>query len=155
MNKKFRNAVESLEAKFQSLMVMEPIRARRAIPLVNHISGIYVFSDGNEHLYVGRSKRIRDRYSDHTRRSSGMNDAPFAVMLAREALNLKPSYRGENTRAMLKVNKPFQAAFQAAKDRILTLSFRYVEERDPLRQTLLECYVAIALNARYNSFETR
>lgn len=154
MNHKFRGAVESLDAKFQSLMLMTPIRTRRAIPKGDRISGVYVFSDGEEHLYVGRSKRIRDRYGDHTQPSAGMNDAPFAVMLAREALNLKRSYRGEPTRSNLKINEEFRATFQAAKARILTLSFRYVEERDPLRQTLLECYVAIALNARYNSFET-
>lgn len=154
MSEKFRVAVESLEAKFQSLMLMDPIMARHDIPSANHISGVYVFSDGNDHLYVGRSKRIRDRYADHTRPSAKMNDAPFAVMLAREALKLKPSYRGEHTRARLNLNEQFKAAFQAAKNRILTLSFRYVEEPDPLRQTLLECYVAIALNAQYNSFET-
>lgn len=154
MNEKFRDAVESLDAKFQSLMVMAP-RERSAIPKLSDISGVYLFSDGNKHLYVGRSGRIRDRYSDHTRPSSGINDAPFAMMLAREALNIKPSYRGENTRAKLILSEPFQVAFKAAKERILTFSFRYIEESDPLRQTLLECYVAIALNTRYNSFENR
>ena len=134
---------------------MKPIVARHTIPRdKGHISGVYLFSDGDNHLYVGRSKRIRDRYSDHTRKSSSMNDAPFAVLLAREKLNLKRTYRGEHTRAKLIQDDAFKAAFQAAKERILGLSFRYVEEPDPLRQTLLECYVAIACNAKHNSFET-
>lgn len=154
MDKTFRAAVEGLEPKLRLLMAMEPITRRKDIPSGEAISGVYLFSDGDTHLYVGRSKRIRDRYADHTRPSADMNDAPFAVLLARDKLGLRRAYRGEFTRARLKDEPRFSDAFQRAKEYILTLSFRYVKESDPLCQTLLECYVAIALKARHNSFET-
>ena len=34
------------------------------------------------------------------------------------------------------------------------MQVRYVEERDPVRQALLEIYTAVELRASYNSFET-
>jgi hypothetical protein len=34
------------------------------------------------------------------------------------------------------------------------MSVRFVEETDPIRQCLLEVYVAVVLNARYNDFDT-
>ena len=34
------------------------------------------------------------------------------------------------------------------------MELRYVEEADPLRQTLLEIYVAVALKTPYNDFDT-
>ena len=48
----------------------------------------------------------------------------------------------------------FQTAFETAKWRIRNMEFRYVEEPHPIRQSLLEIYVAIALDTPYNSFET-
>jgi len=33
------------------------------------------------------------------------------------------------------------------------MTIRVVEEADPLRQALLEMYVAIALDAKYNDFD--
>ncbi len=34
------------------------------------------------------------------------------------------------------------------------MQVRYVEERDPLRQALLEIYVALVLKTPYNDFNT-
>ena len=34
------------------------------------------------------------------------------------------------------------------------MQVRYVRETDPLRQTLLEIYVAFATKAKYNDFDT-
>ena len=125
-------------------MQMTPINALQQIPSREPVSGVYLFSDGTNHLYVGRSKRIRARYSDHTRDASDMNSAPFAVLLAREVTGISRVYSGEFTRKNLSSHPEFSAAFLAAKRRIRGMSFRYVEEADPLKQTLLECYVAIA-----------
>ncbi len=82
--------------------------------------------------------------------------AAFAFRLAREATgNIKATYKkGKGSRAELMKNRKFAAAFRAAKERIGKMDVRFVEEADPVRQTLLEVYVAVALRARYNDFDT-
>lgn len=130
---------------------MIPVNGNSDILNGEKISGVYVFSDGGKHLYVGRSKRIRDRYGDHTLPGSGINDAPFAASWARKQLDIEPAYSGQYTRNNLRQNKKFMAKFEEGKMYIRSLSFRYVGESDPLHQMLLECYVAIALKAPYNS----
>ena len=47
----------------------------------------------------------------------------------------------------------FLAAFEEAKDRIAKMSVRYVEETDPIKQALLEIYVAVVRRTRYNDFD--
>ena len=135
-------------------MKMIPAKGKNDIPSGKRISRVYVFSDGNKHLYVGRSKRIRDRYGDHVLPGSGINDAPFAVSWARKQLGIPTAYSGQYTRNNLRQNKKFLAKFVEGKKYIRSLSFRYIEESDPLRKMLLECYGAIALKAPYNRFET-
>ena len=34
------------------------------------------------------------------------------------------------------------------------MNVRYVHEKDPVRQALLEIYVAVATEAKYNDFDT-
>jgi hypothetical protein len=48
----------------------------------------------------------------------------------------------------------FRAAFLSAIERIRQMDARVVEEPDPIRQTLLELYVSIALSTPHNSFKT-
>ena len=48
----------------------------------------------------------------------------------------------------------FAAAFMAAKERIRTMEYRYVEEGDQNRQALLEIYCAVVLRTPYNDFGT-
>ena len=47
----------------------------------------------------------------------------------------------------------FLAAFDAAKARIRAMELRYVEETDPVRQMLLEVYVAVVLKTPHNDFD--
>jgi len=55
----------------------------------------------------------------------------------------------------LMLNPEFRSAFEAAKARIRQMDFRFVEECDQNTQALLEIYCTLALNARYNDFNTR
>jgi hypothetical protein len=66
---------------------------------------------------------------------------------------VKKSYRPNGSRAQLEKDHIFGPAFVAAKSRVSIMDVRYIAENDPHRQALLEMYVAIALNTRYNSFE--
>jgi hypothetical protein len=151
MNEIFRQHVEQLHAKFEALMEMEPVTLTN-LPRDIPQSGIYLFSEGPSHLYVGRSKRIRDRLKYHC---GPAKDAPFAFKLARELTgHTKASYSKSNSREQLLADPVFQAAFQAAKERIRRMHIRFAEEPDPNGQALLEIYATIALRARYNDFDT-
>ncbi len=152
----FRAAIETLVPKFDALIAMRPATCLQDIPMgLRKKGGVYLFSEGDRHLYVGRTGRLRERYSDHTRPSSDMNLAPFAMLLARENTGMGRAYSGENIRANLAVHAVFAPAFIAAKERVSEMAFRYVVEEDDLTQTLLECYVAVALTTPHNDFGNR
>lgn len=118
-------------------------------------SGVYLFSEGARHLYVGRSNRLRSRIRRHGVENAKHNVAAFAFRLAREATgNTVATYRTDGSRRQLVQNSVFAAAFRDAKTRVRSMSVRFVEEADQLKQALLEIYVAVALNTPYNDFDT-
>jgi hypothetical protein len=119
--------------------------------------GIYLFSEQGRHLYVGRTQRqsIRTRMRQHCIPSARQNEAVFAFKLAREITgNLRASYKTTDSRISLVADPEFMKAFLAAKARVREMDLRYVEEADPLRQTLLEIYVGFVLKTPYNDFDT-
>jgi hypothetical protein len=63
MNEKFRAHVEAMDPSFKALLDMTPVRGS-ALPRDVPSRGIYLFSEGERHLYVGRSNRIRKRLQD-------------------------------------------------------------------------------------------
>jgi hypothetical protein len=154
VNEIFRQHIEALHPKFEKLISMPPVKAGVFIE-VPPPRGVYLFSEGENHLYVGRTNRLRQRYRDHCRPSSSHNSAPFAFKLARFATDkLTRSYvAGPLTRKGLSANEEFAAAFIVTKARVAAMDFRYVGEDDPNRQCLLEIYCAIALSTRYNDFD--
>jgi len=117
-------------------------------------AGVYLFSERDHHLYVGRSNSIRKRLQQHCRDGSRHNSAPFAFRLAREACNVEQAtYKSEGSRADLLRDPGFASAFKEAKARLRAMQIRVVEESNPLRQALLEMYIAVSLAAPYNNFD--
>jgi uncharacterized protein (UPF0297 family) len=135
-------------------MAMKPVKVSnlpRSIPK----AGVYLFSEGGKHLYVGRSNRLRARIRRHCGDGIAWRGAAFAFRLARETTGkLKASYRTDGSRPHLMTDPAFVKAFRDAKQRIRNMKIRCVEEADPCRQALLEIYVALALKAPYNDFNT-
>jgi hypothetical protein len=116
-------------------------------------AGIYLFSEGQHYLYVGRSRDLRRRLRYHC--SGNYTVASFAFLLARiETGNLKATYVSKGSRAYLQEQPEFQEAFVRCTDRIRNMDIRFIGEADPVRQALLEIYAAISLNTPYNKFET-
>lgn len=113
-----------------------------------------MFTEAGQHLYVGRTNRMRQRLQEHCRPSSTHNSAPFAFLLARETTGqTSATYSAEGSRAQLEKSPAFREVFSAAKARVAAMDVRFVEERDPMRQARLEMYAAVALQTPYNSFE--
>lgn len=151
MNKIFKDLVDGLEGKFRALLTMRPVIANE-VPNDTPVGGIYLFSEGPTHLYVGRTKRsIAVRIRNHF---STAPDCPFAWLLAREATARKATYTPDGSRKKLLEDPAFKAEYERAKDRIRKMNVRYVHEPDPVRQALLKIYVALAAEAKYNDFNT-
>lgn len=92
----------------------------------------------------------------HCRPGATHRQAAFAFQLAREKTGRTvAAYRpGENSRAGLILIPEFAKAFIAAKARIRSMEYRYVEEGDQNREALLEIYCAVVLGTPYNDFGT-
>jgi hypothetical protein len=154
MNPQFAQVVESLEPSLRRLISMQPVTFS-TLPKVIPASGIYLFSEGGRDLYVGRSRNIRGRLGRHCRPGATHRMAAFAFRLAREeAQRVQASYKPEGSRSALMLEDTFVAAFIAAKERIRAMHIRFVQEADPIRQTILEVYTAVALRTPYNDFDT-
>jgi hypothetical protein len=151
MRPEFEILTKELEAKYLELLAMPAIRAE-AIPSDTPIGGIYQFSENGVPMYTGRTKRkISVRVRNHF---SAAPDCPFAWLLAREVTGYKRTYKKEGSRRDSLLRDDFQNAYLEAKMRIRKMDVRFVEEADPLRQTLLEIYIAVSANSRYNDFDT-
>jgi hypothetical protein len=153
MNDRFNALIESLEPKFQQLLSMSPV-IYSSLPKQMPSRAIYLFSVSGRPLYVGRTNRLRQRLRGHCVPSATHYTATFAFRIAREATGMKkPSYSPKGSRASLVKDARFGPAFAAAKRQVAEMEIRFVEETDPLRQALLEIYVATALSTPYNDFE--
>ncbi|HWA26458.1 MAG TPA: hypothetical protein VG734_12430 [Lacunisphaera sp.] len=140
-----------LDLKFSRLMALKPIVAEQ-VPTDTPLGGVYLFSENNVALYAGRTKRkIGVRIRSHFNTAP---DCAFAWLLARDVTGFKATYRTADSRIELLKRPAFRAAYDAAKLRIRKMHVRYVHEADPLRQTLLEVYVAVVAQAKHNDFET-
>ena len=132
---------------------MEPVTVATR-PREMPTSGIYLFSEGDQHLYVGRTNTIRKRLQNHCRPSSGHNSATFAFRLARQLTGqTNATYTAEGSRSFLQSHPEFGPVFVAQKERVRNMSVRYVSEPDPMRQALLEMYVSVSLGTPHNDFD--
>ena len=152
VHQRFAALVDQLETKCQQLLAMPPVAAGD-VPSATPHGGIYLFSEGDEHLYTGRTKgpikvRIRQQFG------SNGNAASFPWLLAREATGRQATYKPTGSRADLLTDPKFSVAYKDARDRIRRMHVRYVHEPEPLRQALLEIYVAVVAEAKYNNFDT-
>ncbi len=153
MNETFRQHVESLHPAFERLIVAMPFKymdvGAQALPE----RGIYLFTESDRDLYIGRSNNIRQRLHFHCRESSDHHKASFAFRLAREVCGAtKAAYKKEGSRTHLMSQEVFRAAFVSQKARVRAMDIRTVQEDDANRQALLEMYASITLGTPYNDF---
>ncbi len=102
MDERFSEFANSLHPKYEALIRMPPVKMD-GVPRDTPLGGVYLFSDGSKHMYVGRTKRrIRARLCGHV---STADCCPFAFRLAREATGrTEARYSGEHTRKRLLQN---------------------------------------------------
>lgn len=142
-----------LDSLLDRLLRCEPMQVNR-LPKWVAGPGIYVFTESQLHVYVGRTNDLRKRLQQHQRNGSQHNAAPFAFRLARESTGLqRATYRTEGSRAQIGSDPRFVEAFSAAKARIRQMDVRAVRVDDPVTQALFEVYASVAVDARYNTFD--
>ena len=111
-------------------------------------------NNAGQHLYVGRTNGIRRRLQNHCRRSGTHYTATFAFRIARQTTGqMKAPYAKAGSRDQLSEDPVFGSEFERAKQRVSTMDIRFVEETDAVRQALLEIYVALALETKFNDFD--
>lgn len=153
MHPRFAAVADSLHGSYERLIASAPMTAAHRWPR-EKVRGVYLFSEAERPLYVGRTNDFKGRYGRHCRPGATHRMAAFAFRLAREATgNLKATYKVEGGRKALAAEPVFAEAFRDAKARIRAMDFRWVEEPDPVRQCLLEVYVAVVLQTPYNDFD--
>jgi GIY-YIG catalytic domain len=83
MHESFQHYIETLHPSFEKLLAVRPIKIC-ALPKIIPEKCIYLFSEGTNHLYVGRTRRLRNRLRQHSIAGAQHNQAVFAFRLARE-----------------------------------------------------------------------
>jgi hypothetical protein len=154
MNEKFKSYIESLEPAYRRLLGM---RASTIANLPKEVpeAGVYLISENGNPIFVGRTNRMRSRLKEQCRLSSNHNTASLAFKIARKAtIHKKATYTSDNSREALEKDASFKAEFEFVKQRLSDMEVKFIEETDPLRQCLLQIYVALATGAKYNDFDT-
>ncbi|WP_161949904.1 GIY-YIG nuclease family protein [Desulfofustis glycolicus] len=124
------------------------------LPRQMPMAGIYLFSEKDCHLYVGRTNNLRRRLQNHCHPSSGHNSATFAFRLARELTGIvQPTYVSKGSRVSLQQHPVFGPEFLTQKKRVREMQVRFVEESDPMKQALMEMYVSVSLSTPHNDFD--
>jgi GIY-YIG catalytic domain len=94
MDPAFVSYAEALHPSFERLLAMAPVTIA-TLPRDAPSECIYLFSERDRHLYVGRTRHLRRRMRQHSIPSSQHNQAVFAFRLAREATGrLEAAYSG-------------------------------------------------------------
>ena len=154
MDGRFLDLTTLLQQSLRLLLAMPPVTTSTLPPKMPP-SGVYLFSEETNHLYVGRSNRLRARIRRHGAENSKHNVAAFAFKMARQTTGKTfATYKPEGSRKNLLEDPVFAKAFMEAKATIRSMRVRFVEEDNQLRQALLEIYVAVVLQTPYNDFDT-
>ena len=146
---KFQEAVKHVLKKCSELLKSKHLRRGGFPGKYKFRPGIYLFSEKGRALYVGRTNDLGWRIPSHTHNSH--HSANFAFLIAKD--KTKTPKKTKKSRSELMKDKEFQEAFCEARKRIKKMDIQVIEEKNPVKQTLLEVCVALRTNAKYNSFE--
>ena len=149
LNSEFKALVSQLPGKLAELESCPPHPLKEGLQDIPTGRGVYVFYDKGKPIYVGRTRKLRQRLRQHIMRSSSHLAASLAFLMARRDTQKVQGTREE----LLKIPK-FERAFERAKNCIGVMPLRFVEVDEPNFQYLLEMYVALTLKAEFNKFET-
>jgi hypothetical protein len=128
-----------------------PRKAHKSIP---QTPGVYLFTEARKPIYVGQTRKLRNRLRAHTIPSASQEQASFAFLLAKkQAEQRKVVVTG--TRQFVARHLDFVPLFKDAKERVANMDVRFIEIPEPDVRTIFEVYASLALDTgEFNSFET-
>ena len=149
---RFHDAVARMPKLFDQLMSCD-LLGMTAQQSWKNLPAVYVFYDSYEKpCHTGRTRNLQGRVRAHV--ANNHNSASFAFKCARQALNLKATYRPEGSRAYLMKDPVFKAAFDRQVEAIKRMSLRFVKIECPIEQHLFEVYAALHLGTSLTEFTT-
>ena len=149
----WEHSLERVEYAYRQLVDADPTGLDVRPSSVPMAGGVYLISEGDTPLYVGRTRNLQRRLRDHL--STSVIKAALAVRIARTEADLPANHKPERSALQLyRTSDRFRAEFDDARRRIGTMQARYVLVEDDVDQTLLEICAAVELNTPYNSFRT-
>ena len=150
---RFQTAIETMPEILATLLAAPKlgVAKRLEIPLK---PGVYLFSEDGVPIYVGQTRKLRNRYDQHTGIENEHNQASFAFLIAKDAAR-RAGLVVKGKRKELQADPSFAPHFISAKQRVASMQFQFYVDDDPIRRSLFEIYAALKLETEsYNSFET-
>ena len=116
--------------------------------------GIYLFTRAGRAVYVGQTRNLRQRISNHAGAKSSHNQATYAFGLAMKAA-MRKGRVFTGSRAAIASDPEFAEIFRVERERVARMPVRYltIEDGDAELMTIFEVYAAIAFGTR-QSFRT-
>ena len=121
--------------------------------LIPPVSGVYLFSEGAAHLYVGvaTGNHLRARIRQHFPVHPDIPREHTAATLAEKLAIEEARVAGRVAKKVLYRNPEFRRAFWRLRQRIAAMDLRFVEVADWNRGKAVEGLAAWVLRPRYNS----
>lgn len=148
----FHDAVDRMPDLFDQLMACD-LLAMRAPASWHKLHAVYVFYDvDGMPCHTGRTRNLQGRVRAH--KANSHHSASFAFKRARQALDLKATYRPEGSRQALMNDVIFKDEFDRQREQVGLMKLRYVEIESPIEQHLFELYTALRLGTSLSEFTT-
>lgn len=139
---------------FLDQLLAAPAASVSEHPEIPNVPGIYLFSEDDQPIYVGQSRKLKQRLGKHTNPSGKHNSASFAFLIARTEAE-KAGIDTAQFRKQLERDQQFIEHFTAAKLRVSEMDVRWIELEGEIARTIFEVYASLALDTLvFNSWET-
>jgi hypothetical protein len=107
--------------------------------------GLYLFTRGDDPVYVGQAPNLRRRLGEHCRPSSGPSKATLAFEIAKRAAR-REGIDVDGPPSRLATSDEFVPYFASSKQAVAELPVRFIELESPELRTVFEVYAALALD---------
>jgi GIY-YIG catalytic domain len=111
-------------------------------PSIPAAPGIYLFSSHEVPIYVGQSRNLRKRLTQHTDSKSGRDQASFAFNLAKRSAR-EAGVPLTGSRSVVESLPEFAAHFDHARKEVAEMEVQFIELHDPIERSLFEIYAAL------------
>lgn len=147
----FASSVSRMPILFGQLMACDPVPLQPQADWKG-LKAVYAMFEGDVACHVGRTRNLAQRIRGHL--SDSHYSASFAFAQTRLLLEVTPSYRKGEGRAVLLDRPEFRSEFDRQRERIGRMALRFVPIDSPIEQHLFELYAALELGTSLKEFET-